>query len=187
VVEKFIQSEQTTLVSGGIQAALKDFVVTLPLAPTLTGELETSLATFPVDDLELNAAQHMNTGDATLAEEMYQALHALGADKRVSAETWNDVCWLGSLWGQAQKVLDICDLAVSLDPSNASIRDSRGLALAITGKTAEAIADFQVLVDWCKQNGCSDTLGSQREQWIAALKSGQNPFNEQLLQSLRNQ
>jgi len=187
VVEKFIQSEQTKLGTGGKQAALNDFVTTLPLDPTLAGELETSLDTFPVDDVMLNAAQHMNTGDATPAVEMYQALHALGADKRVSADTWNGVCWLGSLWGQAQKVLDICNLAVSLEPSNASIRDSRGLALAITGKTQAAIADFQALVDWCQQNGCSDTLGSQREQWIAALKSGQNPFNEQLLQSLRNQ
>ncbi len=187
VVEKFIQSEQTKLGTGGKQAALNDFVTTLPLDPTLTGELETSLDTFPVDDVTLNAAQHVNTGDVTPAVEMYQALHALGADKHVSADTWNGVCWFGSLWGQAQKVLDICDLAVSLEPSNANIRDSRGLALAITGKTQAAIADFQALVDWCRQNGCSDTLGSQREQWIAALKSDQNPFNEQLLQSLRNQ
>jgi len=74
-----------------------------------------------------------------------------------------------------------------LDSTNAGIRDSRGLALALTGKLNEAIPDFQALVDWCKQNGCSDTTGSQREQWIAALKNGQNPFNEQLLQSLRKQ
>lgn len=186
VVEEFLQSEQPELVAGGLQAALGEFVKTLPLDPALTSELEASLKTFPLEDLARDTAQRVDTGEVDPAVEMYQALRSLGAAKRVSAQTWNEVCWFGSLWGQAQKVLDICELAVSLDPSNGAIRDSRGLALALTGKTDEAIEDFQAFVDWCKQNGCYDTSGRQREEWIAALKRGQNPFDEQLLQSLRN-
>jgi WD40 repeat protein len=102
--------------------------------------------------------------------------------------TNNTLCWFGSLDGFAAEVMPACERAVSLAPVSlmAGNRDSRGVALALTGKTDEAIADFQALVDWCKQNGCSDTLGRQREEWIAALKRGQNPFDEQLLQSLRN-
>lgn len=53
-------------------------------------------------------------------------------------------------------------------------------------RLADDIPDFQALVDWCKDNGCADTQGSQREQWITALKSGKNPFDAQLLLSLRN-
>ena len=100
----------------------------------------------------------------------------------------NGLCWFGSLDGFAAEVMPACERAVSLAPAGrlAGTRDSRGLALALTGKNDEAIPDFQALVDWCKDNGCSDTMGSQREQWIADLKSGQNPFDEQLLLSLRN-
>jgi trimethylamine:corrinoid methyltransferase-like protein len=82
-------------------------------------------------------------------------------------------------------VLDICELAVSLDPSNGAIRDSRGVALALTGKYDQAIQDFQAYVDWSKQNGRYDIDARQREEWIAALKRGQDPFSEQVLQSLR--
>jgi WD40 repeat protein len=186
VVEAFLQNEQLNLVAGGLQTALENFVKTLPLDPILTSELEASLKTFPLDDLARVAAQRVDTGEVNPAVEMYQALRSLGAAERVSAHTWNKVCWFGSLWGQAQKVLEICELAVSLDPSNGAIRDSRGLALALTGSTAEAIEDFQAFVDWSKQNGYDDTEGRQREEWIAALKRDQNPFDEQLLQSLRN-
>jgi len=100
----------------------------------------------------------------------------------------NTLCWFGSLDGFAAEVLPACDRGVSLAPPSrvAGNRDSRGLALALTGKTTEAIPDFQALVDWCKQNGCSDTDGQQREEWIAALKNGENPFDEQLLETLRN-
>ena len=103
--------------------------------------------------------------------------------------TNNSLCWFGSLDGFAAEVMPACERAVALAPESrlAGMRDSRGLALALTGKTDEAIPDFQALVDWCKQNGCYDTDGSQREQWIADLKSGKNPFNEQVLQSLLTQ
>ncbi|OGN72249.1 MAG: hypothetical protein A2X25_00880 [Chloroflexi bacterium GWB2_49_20] len=186
VVEEFLKSEQSELVAGGLQAALDDFVRTLPLDPALTIELEAGLKTFPLEDLARDIAQGVDTGEVDPAVEMYQALHTLGMREGVSAQTWNKVCWFGSLWGQAQKVLDICELAVAEDPSNGAIRDSRGLALALTGKTNEAIEDFQVFVDWSKQNGNYETDGRQREKWIAELRRGQNPFNEQLLQSLRN-
>jgi DNA-binding beta-propeller fold protein YncE len=100
----------------------------------------------------------------------------------------NGLCWFGSLDGFAAEVIPACERAVALAPASqlAGMRDSRGLALALTGKLAEAIPDFQALVDWCRDNGCADTQGSQREQWITALNSGKNPFDAQLLLSLRN-
>jgi hypothetical protein len=82
-----------------------------------------------------------------------------------------------------------CERAVSLAPSSslANWRDSRGVARAITGDYAGAIEDFQALVDRAKQNGQSDTLGSQREGWIATLKTGKNPFDQALLDELLTQ
>jgi WD40 repeat protein len=105
------------------------------------------------------------------------------------ANTDNALCWFGSLDGFAAELMPACEGAVSLAPTSlaAGFRDARGLALALTGKTAQAIEDFQAFVDWCKQNGYYDTYGRQREEWISALKLGQNPFDVQLLQSIRNQ
>ena len=100
----------------------------------------------------------------------------------------NGLCWFGSLDGFAAEVMPACERAVSLaQPSQvAGMRDSRGMALALTGQIDSAIEDFEAFVEWCKQNGYYDTMGRQREDWIAALKRGENPFDEQLLQSLRN-
>jgi WD40 repeat protein len=99
----------------------------------------------------------------------------------------NSLCWFGSLDGFPELVMPACERAVSLAPASqvAGFRDSRGFALALTGKTDKAIEDFQAFVDWSKQNGYYDADGRQREEWIAALKLGENPFDQQLLQSLR--
>lgn len=101
----------------------------------------------------------------------------------------NSMCWFGSLSGFAAQVMPACERAVSLAPSSslANWRDSRGVARAITGDYAGAIEDFQALVDRAKQNGQSDTLGSQREGWIATLKTGKNPFDQALLDELLTQ
>jgi WD40 repeat protein len=97
----------------------------------------------------------------------------------------NAMCWRGSLDGFATEVLSACEKAVSLDPSP-GYRDSRGLARALTGDTKGAIEDFQAFVDWSKQNGKYDPDGKQREEWIAALKQGKNPFDQKTLDSLRS-
>ncbi|HEY5472612.1 MAG TPA: tetratricopeptide repeat protein, partial [Candidatus Limnocylindrales bacterium] len=62
----------------------------------------------------------------------------------------------------------------------------RGLARALTGDTSGALQDFQTFVDWSKDNGQYDTLGKQREGWIATLKQGKNPFDQKTLDSLRS-
>jgi WD40 repeat protein len=97
----------------------------------------------------------------------------------------NAMCWRGSLDGFAAEVLSACERAVSLDPLP-GFRDSRGLARALTGDTKGAIEDFQAFVDWSKQNGKYDPDGKQREEWIASLKQGKNPFDQKTLDSLRS-
>jgi WD40 repeat protein len=101
-------------------------------------------------------------------------------------EANNTMCWWGSLSGFAAQVMPACERAIALTPpdSQAGYRDSRGVARAITGDYAGAIEDFQTMVDWAKQNGKGDTLGTQREGWIATLKTGKSPFDKQTLDSL---
>ncbi|HEY6251633.1 MAG TPA: WD40 repeat domain-containing protein, partial [Candidatus Angelobacter sp.] len=45
----------------------------------------------------------------------------------LSADVWNDLCWYGSLWGNAQNVMFACDRAVELSGGNAEYRDSKGV------------------------------------------------------------
>ena len=98
----------------------------------------------------------------------------------------NNICWLGSLSGFAAQVMPACEQAVALAPpdSQAGYRDSRGVARAITGDYAGAIEDFQTMVDWAKGNAQYDTMRTQREGWIATLKTGKNPFDKATLDSL---
>ncbi|NJO42469.1 MAG: ribosome assembly protein 4, partial [Cyanobacteria bacterium RU_5_0] len=83
----------------------------------------------------------------------------------ISAPLWSRLCWQGSLYGYAAEVLDACEKAVALNPSDEGIRDSRGLARALTGKAPGAIEDFRVFIQ--STDNADDK--SQRQRWIDAL------------------
>jgi tetratricopeptide (TPR) repeat protein len=103
-----------------------------------------------------------------------------------SANTLNDLCRRGSLAGRAAAILDACERAVALAPDDGGIRDSRGLARALTGDTSGAIADFQAFIVWAPQHDQGDRV-AQRQDWIAALKAGRNPFDAQTLERIKSQ
>ena len=98
----------------------------------------------------------------------------------IPASTWNTLCRRGSLAGYAADVLDACEQAVALAPEDGGIRESRGLARALTGDVAGAIEDFQFYVD---RLGDEETR-RQRQDWIRALQAGRNPFDAATLEAL---
>jgi tetratricopeptide (TPR) repeat protein len=106
-----------------------------------------------------------------------------------NADYRNNVCWFGSLAGHASEVIGACRQAVELAPQAGYIRDSRGLALALTGDYERAIVDFKFFVAWCKEseNDRFRALCPKRENWIAELEAGRNPFDEVTLQDLLNE
>jgi hypothetical protein len=73
-------------------------------------------------------------------------------------------------------VLPFCERAVQLDPNNTGIRDSRGVARALTGNVAGAIEDFRAYSGDASNNGASR---DQRRGWADALQAGTPP--EQVL------
>ncbi len=95
-------------------------------------------------------------------------------------KVWNSLCWYSSIKGFAKDVMLACEKAVELEPDNEGFRDSRGLARALTGNIEGAIEDFQVYID--KTN--DQIKKEQRQGWVKALQSGQNPFTKQELDSL---
>jgi len=138
------------------------------------------------DQVALRAALALvDNRDILRAAQVYAALDA-DTPGLITAEDWNSLCWQGSLAGYAAELLPACDRAVALDPTNGGIRDSRGLARALTGDLAGAAADFAAFIDWAADTKYAAQI-PQREAWIAALQAGQNPFDAATLAKLRQQ
>ena len=126
---------------------------------------------------------HAYAGDLEQALRDFKQAVELDPD---NAEYRNNVCWFGSLAGQATEVIGTCRQAVELAPQAGYIRDSRGLAFALIGDYERAITDFKYFVAWCKESEDDrfEALCPKREVWIAELEAGHNPFDEATLQEL---
>lgn len=99
----------------------------------------------------------------------------------------NSKCWYGSLLGESNSVLDNCEKAIELSSESdfqAAYRDSRGLALALTGDYEGAIIDFEIYAAYLKNHKGDETEINKRESWIANLENGINPFNDLVLDEL---
>jgi len=114
---------------------------------------------------------------AIVAFEEAETMHSMWG---VSANSWNVLCWYGSLRNYAESVLAACNRAVELDPDNLEIRDSRGLARALTGDIEGAIEDFSAFV----QATTDENRRYQRQNWVNMLEAGEIPFTEDVLQML---
>ena len=90
------------------------------------------------------------------------------------------MCRYGSLRGYGAEVMSACEMAVKRNPNNGGIRDSRGVARALTGDYAGAISDLEAFIKWTN----NDESKAQRQGWVDALKKGKNPFTEEVLQEL---
>ncbi len=130
-------------------------------------------------------AVYFYQGEGELAIASYT--QAIDNDSDNTAHHYNSMCWNGSLGGFVAQVFEACQQAVELAPDNGVFRDSRGLARALTGDYTGAIEDFEVFVEWTKENGQYERYGLKREAWIAELKAGRNPFDGATLEELRKE
>ncbi len=136
---------------------------------------------------QLQSAGDLNiSGDenpiAVVAILAYNQAQTWDSKLKISASSWNTLCWKGSLNSKAKEVIFACNKAVELDSKNGWIYNSRGLARALTGDFKGAIEDFEVFV---KSAGNAEQK-AQRKAWIDSLKQGKNPFTDEVLEKLRN-
>lgn len=99
----------------------------------------------------------------------------------------NRACWYGTLDGFAAVVMPACERAVQLVPADnplmaAQVRDSRGVARALTGNLRGAAEDFTFFLAHWKEG---DDLRVRRLAWLDSLKAGRNPFDKATLKALR--
>jgi len=119
-------------------------------------------------------------GEVQAAVEAMTHARALNPDLDKSPTPWNQICWFGSLRGRADLVLQMCDKAVSLRPASEGIRDSRGIARALTGNITGAIEDFEAFI----AGDIDARKVALRRQWVDELRAHKNPFDAGMLASL---
>jgi tetratricopeptide (TPR) repeat protein len=102
-----------------------------------------------------------------------------------NADTSRSVCLYGSIAGFGEVVLPACDHGVALTQAqnpdeDGPYRDARGVALALIGEYERAVEDFEAAVRYFASEDVNlyDQYGYIRDEWIARLRQGQNPFDE---------
>ena len=146
----------------------------------LEGELARTARYRTPTELLAEAERMVLLGEIERALAAYEEVQMLNGFFGIGANSWNKLCWYGSLWGYASDVIDACESAVELAPDNINIIDSRGLARALSGDREGAIEDFTTFVEGAQ----NDTRKFQRQSWIDALEAGEDPFTPDVLRLL---
>jgi WD40 repeat protein len=159
---------------GDVERAIAKFQKALEINPGLTLD--------PREEVALALEKLLTTDKVSEAIVAYQKVQKL-MPTSISARSWNNLCWVGSLHGHAAEVMAACEKAVSLAPKDSvfNYQDSRGLARALTGDTQGAIEDFQAFIE---SPYSKEEEKAQRQRWIDALRAGKNPFTKEELESL---
>jgi tetratricopeptide (TPR) repeat protein len=126
-------------------------------------------------------------GEVEAAVAAFEDAQDIDPELEISAFDWNTLCWFGSLYGQAAEVEYACEQAVALDPDHGGIRDSRGVNRALLGEVDGAIEDFEAFVAFYQDDDPYKEYVSKRKAWIEALRTGENPFDEETLAALREE
>ncbi|MGD1805881.1 eIF2A-related protein [Dapis sp. BLCC M126] len=119
-------------------------------------------------------------GNIEGAISLYNRVQKSYSDVEIDSNDWGELCRSGSLNNQAQDVMFACEKAVELSPDNPRIMGIRGLAKALNGDYQGAIDDFQVLLDWIKD----EEQKARVKGWIETLKKGENLFTSEVLEEL---
>jgi WD40 repeat protein len=127
------------------------------------------------------AAENDNYSDlaadqrATDAEQVRQNL-ILWTQQLHDAQSCNDVAWELAKQKDIPDALELASCALRLAPSNPNYRDTRGLALALSGKREEAIADFEYFIQNTQGIERFAQSVALRRKWVETLRSGGDPF-----------
>jgi tetratricopeptide (TPR) repeat protein len=178
-------AEGRALASGGdLAGARASFAEALRLTPSALADPEGEGRRVASRARVTQGEQLARLGKPRAAADAFARARELDLELKITARSWNILCWFGSLWGAAAQVLPACEEAVALEPASGQVRDSRGVARALTGDHRGAIADFEMFVaqadDW-------PDLKTRRQGWIDALREGRNPFTPEELNALKDE
>ena len=137
-------------------------------------------------------------GDIKAALVAYDQAIKHNPNIKISAASWDTLCWYGSIYNSASQVILACDKAVNLEPDNLDIRDSRAVAKALAGNTNGAISEIEVMLPKIYRQNLESFLAikereypsiaySEQQRRLDDLKEGKNPFTDEKLEEWRQQ
>jgi tetratricopeptide (TPR) repeat protein len=170
--------------AGDLENAIARFREAVTLNPTLGFDPEAKARQLAALALVGQGANLAREGKLEEAIATYAEAQTIDPMLEISADSWNTICWFGSLWGYAADVMYACEKAVEMAPDHGGIRDSRGLARALMGDYADAVEDFKFYVEWSKEPSSNARNAPLREAWIAELERGRSPFDSEVLEAL---
>jgi len=176
--------------AGDREGANTKFQQAQKLAPNINIPTSEQLAWWVAEGLVNKGEKQAREGKLKEALATYREAQTIEPTWKISAESWNTLCWNGSLHEQAAAVMQACEKAVALEPKNGELRDSRGVARALTGDQQGAMDDFQAFIEWDNMN-LQQTYEDryekrkQREGWINTLKAGRNPCTQEEIEKLK--
>jgi hypothetical protein len=127
-------------------------------------------------------------GASSQAQKLFEEAVNLALETRSSVSS-DQVCRFGGLNNFAETVLPACDQAVdsASEKQKGQFQNSRGMVLALVGRTEEAIEAFETFRDWAKENNWSEQYRISRDNWIDKLRAGEQPFDAETLKGLRTE
>ena len=128
----------------------------------------------------LQSEDYEKLGQYDLAIENYLRILDLGIRRPTDL---NGLCWDYAITNRAEEALPYCEEVVTQDPSCAHL-DSRGVVYALLGRYPEAVSDFEAALELGYP---SDTLQTQRQEWVTTLQAGNNPITPAILKQERNE
>ncbi len=171
--------------SGDIEDAIATFKTALKWNPQLKFAPQKKAEEFEdkgkAERLVSEASSLVREKKIKEAIAVYNQAQKLDAKVEIDFDAWGRLCRQGSLNKSAKEVMFACGNAVKLAPDSGYIRDSRGLARALTGNYQGAINDFEAFI---AQTDDKESK-AQREGWVKLLREGKNPFTEEELKKLR--
>ncbi len=172
-VSDLVSEGRRLVVDGRIAGAIASFRRALELAPDHDFDKEAQLV---VRQGRAWARESPRRNRIEEAVDAYELALTLGSTA-IDANQWNSLCWFGTLRGYSDsRLLDACERAASAAPDSGYIRDSRGLALALSGESERAIEDFEAFIAWTRD----PPDRQQRQKWVDQLRVGDNPFTREL-------
>ena len=183
--EVLVEKGQGLAKAGDVDSAIVSLQKALERNPRLFFDRQVKGGKLPTEVLIDAGRQLVIQGKVKEAISAYAGAERIDPTLKISAESWNSLCWFASLWGYAADVvINACELAVAPDLEKWFFRDSRGVARAMTGNIEGAIEDFKAFID-----GTDNVeMKSQRQRWVDALYAGEkNPITPEDIKIMFNQ
>ena len=121
-------------------------------------------------------------GDLEAAIEDYAAAAEL---ESTNPAIQYSLCWDYALTNQPETGLPFCEEAVKITPRPYFI-DGRAITYAMLGRFDDALQDLEIVIADLEENYPDSRLLQFRVDWASALERGEDPFSQDVLDTLKN-